>query len=207
MNSESLADLIDIGIAHRTLPGEQESGDAYVVSPFDRGILVAVIDGLGHGPEAAQAAQLARGALQAESAAGVVTLIQRCHTALRQTRGAVMTLVQIHLPGPTITWVGVGNVEGRLLREHSPHEHASHPSEAVMLMGGVVGYQLPALKSGTLALNPGDTLMLATDGLRPGALETLSEGSGGVQELADSLLAAHGRDTDDALVLVARYRN
>jgi hypothetical protein len=207
MNPQSLADLIDIGIAHRTLPGEQESGDAYVVAPFDGGTLVAVIDGLGHGPEAAQAAQLARVTLQAEPAANVVTLIQICHTALRHTRGAVMTLVQINLPGPAMTWVGVGNVEGRLLRERHPHERTSHPSEAVMLRGGVVGYQLPALKPATLALNSGDTLMLATDGLRPGALETLSEGSGGVQELADSLLSTHGRDTDDALVLVARYRN
>jgi hypothetical protein len=205
MNPKSLADLIDVGVAHRTLQGERESGDAWVLAPFDSGALLAVIDGLGHGPEAAHPAQLARRALQAEPHTDLVSLIGRCHTALRHTRGAVMTLVQIHLPRPTMTWVAVGNVEGRLVRGQRPHERASYPSEAVLLMGGVVGYQLPALKPATLALDPGDTVMLATDGLRADALETLSEHSAGAQQQADSLLATHGRDTDDALVLIARY--
>jgi negative regulator of sigma-B (phosphoserine phosphatase) len=73
-------------------------------------------------------------------------------------------------------------------------------------MGGVVGYRLPALKPATLALHPGDTLMLATDGLRADALEALCEHSAGAQEQADSLLASYARETDDALVLIARYR-
>jgi hypothetical protein len=201
MNPKSLGNLIDIGVAYRTLKGEQESGDAWVLAPFDGGVLFAVIDGLGHGPEAAHPAQLARRALQAEPHTDLVSLIGRCHIALRHTRGAVMTLVQIHLPDPSMTWVAVGNVEGRLMRGR-----ASHPSEAVLLMGGVVGYQLPALKPATLALHPGDTVMLATDGLRAAALETLSEHSASAQEQADSLLATHGRDTDDALVLIARYQ-
>ena len=166
MNPKSLGNLIDIGVAHRTLKGEQESGDAWVLARFDGGVLLAVIDGLGHGPEAAHPAQLARRALQAEPNRDLVNLIERCHIALRHTRGAVMTLVQIRLAGPSMTWVAVGNVEGRLVRGQRSHEGASHPSEAVLLMGGVVGYQLPALKPATLALHPGDTVMLATDGLR-----------------------------------------
>jgi phosphoserine phosphatase RsbX len=206
MNPNSLGNLIDLGVAHRTLKGEQESGDAWVLTRFDGGVLLAVIDGLGHGPEAAHPAQLARRALQAEPHTDLVSLIGRCHIALRHTRGAVMTLVQIHLSGPSMTWVAVGNVEGRLVRGQRPHERASHPSEAVLLMGGVVGYQLPALKPATLALHPGDTVMLATDGLRAAALETLSKHSASAQEQADSLLATHGRDTDDALVLIARYQ-
>jgi negative regulator of sigma-B (phosphoserine phosphatase) len=205
MSPESLADLIDIGIAHRALAGERESGDAYAVAPFDGGALVAVIDGLGHGHEAAEAAQLARAALQAEPDTDVVTLIGRCHAALRHTRGAVMTLVRIQIPGPTMTWVAVGNVEGRLVRGGSLDQRASLPDEAVLLMGGVVGYQLPTLKPATLTLHPGDTLMLATDGLRADALDPLSEQSTGAQEQADTLLVTHARDTDDALVLIARY--
>lgn len=205
-NPQPLADLLDVGVAQCTLEGERESGDAWVLAPFDGGALLAVIDGLGHGPEAAHPAQLARRALQAEPHTDLVSLIERCHTALRHTRGAVMTLVQIHLPGPSMTWVAVGNVEGRLVRGQRPDERASHPDEAVLLMGGVVGYRLPpALKPATLALDPGDTVMLATDGLRADALETLAEHSAGAQQQADALLATHGRDTDDALVLIARY--
>jgi negative regulator of sigma-B (phosphoserine phosphatase) len=207
MSPESLDDLIDVGVAHRVLAGERESGDAWVLAPYDGGMLIAVIDGLGHGPEAAHAAQLARGALHDEPRADVAALIHECHTALRHSRGAVMTLVQIDLPGPTMTWIGVGNVDGRLVRGHGSQERASRANEAVLLMGGVVGYQLPVLKPVTLALHPGDTLMLATDGLRPDALEALSRHTAGVQEQADTLLSTHGRDTDDALVLIACYQD
>lgn len=206
MKAKPLGNLIDVGVANRTLKGERESGDSWVLAPFDGGVLLAVIDGLGHGPEAAHPAQLARRALQAEPRTDLVSLIERCHIALRHTRGAVMTLVQIRLAGPSMTWVAVGNVEGRLVRGQRSQERASHSSEAVLLMGGVVGYQLPALKPATLALHPGDTVMLATDGLRAVALEALSQRSASAQEQADSLLATHGRDTDDALVLIARYQ-
>ncbi len=206
MSPDSLAELIDVGVADRVLPGEQESGDAHLMAVFDRGALIAVIDGLGHGPEAADAARLAREALRTAPSADLVTLIEHCHGALRRSRGVVMTLVRISLPGPAMTWLGVGNVEGRIVRGQTGRERSAQPRETVLLKGGVVGYQLPALRPSTLALHPGDTILLATDGLPAAALETLVEPSAGVQEQAEALLAAHARENDDALVLVARYR-
>ena len=204
LGAGSLADLLDIGVAHRMLAGERKSGDAWVSAPFDGGILIGVIDGLGHGEDAAHPAQLACATLRAEPGADVVTLIKSCHAALRNTRGAVMTLVQLHLPGPTMTWIAVGNVDARLIRGRL-RDDRSHPSEVVLLRGGVVGYRLPVLSPKTHAVEPGDILMLATDGLRPTALEVPFRRPLSAQAHADSLLAAHGLDTDDSLVLVARY--
>lgn len=187
------------------LAGERKSGDAWVSAPFDGGILIGVIDGLGHGEEAALPAQLACATLRAEPGADVVTLINSCHGALRHTRGAVMTVVQLHLPGPTMTWIAVGNVDGRLIRGRL-RDDGSHPSEAVLLRGGVVGYRLPVLSPKTHAVEPGDTLMLATDGLRLTALDEPLRRPLSAQAHADLLLAAYGLETDDSLVLVARYR-
>jgi phosphoserine phosphatase RsbX len=201
-----VADLLDIGVAQRTLPGERESGDACVVASFEAGMLVAVIDGLGHGPDAAHAAGLARLELEATPRADVVTLVERCHAALRHSRGAVMTLVQLRLPGPTMTWLAVGNVEGRLIRSLTRTEGERGANEAVLLMGGVVGYQLPRLKPATLPFRSGDALILATDGLHSGAFESMLDDSASAQDQAESLLTTHGRATDDALVVVVRYR-
>jgi hypothetical protein len=169
-------------------------------------MLLAVIDGLGHGPDAAHAAGLARITLEENPRADVVTLVEHCHDALRHSRGAVMTLVQLRLPGPTMTWLGVGNVEGRLIRGRRRLEGTRDPDEAVLLMAGVVGYRLPRLTPATLPLRAGDSVMLATDGLQGGALETMLEDSTSAQAQANSLLATHGRETDDALVVVLRYR-
>jgi len=55
-----------------------------------------------------------------------------------------------------------------------------------------------------LPVSPGDTLILATDGVRGGYLDLVAV-SDPPQQLADQLLAEYGRGTDDALVLVARY--
>ena len=47
---------VDSALEHSSLirpcPGERLSGDAVVVSPLEEGLLVAIVDVLGHGPEA-----------------------------------------------------------------------------------------------------------------------------------------------------------
>ena len=57
------AALIDWGVATLTLPGERESGDLHLVKPVRAGVLVSVVDGLGHGAAAAAAARAAVAAL------------------------------------------------------------------------------------------------------------------------------------------------
>src|SRR2546422_8836961 len=87
--------IIEWAAAGRALGGPSEaceSGDIHVAAPFPKGILVGVIDGLGHGPEAAQAARTAARVLTAHAGEPVQALIQRCHGSLRNTRGAVMSL-------------------------------------------------------------------------------------------------------------------
>src|SRR5205823_3248291 len=86
-----------------------------LVAPFAGGTLVAVIDGLGHGIEAAAATRVAIAALADAPGEPVTALLVRCHEEMRGTRGAVMTLVSFR-DDDTLTWVGVGNVEALLLR-------------------------------------------------------------------------------------------
>src|SRR5437870_835920 len=89
--------IIESAAAGRALGGpKNESGDIHVVSPFPEGVLVGVIDGLGHGAEAALAACAAADVLKACAGEPVKALIQRCHESLRQTRGAVMSLASFN---------------------------------------------------------------------------------------------------------------
>src|SRR5256885_6028210 len=84
--------LIEWGVASLALPGEAESGDRHLVKPVGTGVLVAVVDGLGHGAEAAAAAQAAVAALERHATESPVPLIERCHRALQGTRGVVMSV-------------------------------------------------------------------------------------------------------------------
>jgi negative regulator of sigma-B (phosphoserine phosphatase) len=194
--------VVDWAVATLALEGEDESGDLHVVSPFPGGALVAAIDGLGHGPDAAVAARRAADALERHSHEPVVALLERCHESLRGTRGAVITLASFRTHDGVMSWAGVGNIDATLLRAEPGEDR---PRESVMLVGGVPGHQLPSLRANELHVSPGDTLILATDGVRGGYLDLVAV-SDPPQRLADQLLAEYGKATDDALVLVARYK-
>jgi negative regulator of sigma-B (phosphoserine phosphatase) len=194
------ASLVEWAVAARALPGELESGDLHVIELFPDGVLVAVIDALGHGPEAASVARLAASTLHTHASSSVATIVQLCHQELRSTHGAVMSVVSLNAGDATISWLGVGNVDGYVIRA----DRTTRPRrEAIVPRGGVVGYQLPTLRPATIAVQPGDTLVLATDGIVSGFIEGTLLGS--PQQVADHILFRYGKTTDDALVLVARY--
>ena len=83
---------LDCGIAAQPLPGQNESGDKYVIIQSSAEALVAVIDGLGHGEDAASAARIAAEALQENAGLPVIPLLRICHQKLRDTRGVVMSI-------------------------------------------------------------------------------------------------------------------
>jgi negative regulator of sigma-B (phosphoserine phosphatase) len=194
--------LLDYATATLALPGQVESGDRHFVKLCPPEAVVAVVDGLGHGQGAAAAAKMAIDALTGFRGDSVITLLQHCHRMLRATRGVVMSIASFNASDHTMTWLGVGNVEGALLHRNP---HASPYQETLLLRGGVVGVQLPLLAASIVRVTEGDTLILATDGIRASFADRLNLNAS-PQEIADHILARYGRGNDDALVLVARYQ-
>lgn len=187
----------------RPFPGHDVSGDRAAVFPFPSGVLVAMIDGLGHGPEAATAAEAALTSLARHAPGPLPTLLGRCDDDLRRTRGAAVSLAWVDATG-RLDWLGVGNVEGVLVRANQDGD-ANPSRQALPLRPGVVGMphaRRPVLAS--CALAAGDVVVLATDGLRSGFAGDV-DASSPPARLADRLLSRYGRDTDDATVLVARF--
>ena len=192
--------LVEYGVAKSILPGQGESGDRHVVCCGGGGILIAAIDGIGHGGEAANAAEAAMAILKASPQEPVISLLERCHEGLRSTRGVVLSLASIDPKHGLMTWLGVGNVQGVLMRAGA---QKGSVGEVLLLRGGVVGSQLPALQAAVLPIRKGDTLVFVTDGIRGEFVEGLSALES-PQRAADKILKRHGRGDDDALVLVVR---
>lgn len=215
---------LEWGVAHVVLPGQKESGDYYLVKPHDQGILVAVVDGLGHGEEAAAASRKAVQVLDSYVQEPLIQLIRRCHSELQGTRGVVMSVVYIRAFDETMTWLAVGNVETVLFRSDF---RSSRQYERVIMRSGVVGHNLPPLIATILPLNQGDTIVFTTDGIKEGYVgeqissdsQLIGKGvwtaSGSVAEmvasqppqvLADRICSQYAKGNDDALVLVVRYK-
>jgi serine phosphatase RsbU (regulator of sigma subunit) len=192
--------LVEYGVAKSILPGQGESGDRHLVCCGGDGILIAAIDGIGHGEEAANAAEAAISILKASPDEPVISLLERCHEGLRSTRGVVLSLASIDPKHGMMTWIGVGNVQGVLMRAGAKKGRVE---EVLLLRGGVVGSQLPALQAAVLPIAKGDTLVFVTDGIRSEFVEGLSALES-PQRAADKILKQHSRGNDDALVLVVR---
>jgi negative regulator of sigma-B (phosphoserine phosphatase) len=191
--------LIDWSAAMRAFEGETISGDSYLIRPFPNGVLVAAVDGLGHGPDAAASAQVAVSVLEANADQPVVSLVRSCHQALRGMRGVVMSLATFNKTESTMTWLAVGNVEGRLL-----HANQGQPAESLLMRGGIVGNNLPPLLAITVPVSSGDILIFASDGIRNDFAENLNVNTP-PQQLASDILTRFNKSKDDSLVVVARY--
>lgn len=191
--------FVEWATATRRLPGESAIGDRAVVCEFQGGVILAAVDGIGHGTPAAAPAGIAIDLLRKHSEAPVEMLIQLCHEALRGTRGAAVSIGSVDARTDTLTWIAVGNVEAVTIpfARDAPQHH-------VISGAGIVGYRLPALVRSSIALHPGDLIVFATDGVSPQFADSLRP-VGSARRIAERILESYGKSTDDALVLVARY--
>lgn len=186
-----------------TLPkkGEEKCGDKFVIKEYRDKILVAAIDGLGHGDEAAKASQEAVNMLQSFTTESLITIVNRCHKELRDTRGVVMSLALFDIWDRTMSWISIGNVDGVFLRTQT-NEHRKNKD--LVLRGGVVGYKLPPLQAAIFEVSPGDMLIFTTDGVESDYIDRVNN-QNSPEEIVEYIASDYFKATDDALILVARY--
>jgi hypothetical protein len=194
---------IEFAAASRPFAGQTESGDLHVVEGYDAGVLLAVIDGLGHGSEAALAARSCAAALLAHAADPLTALVVRCHERLQTTRGAVLGAVKVERG--CLMWIGIGNVEAMVVR--SEPGILQPPRMHLRPQDGIVGHLMPKhLQVQSIPVECGDVLILTTDGIRPDFQLAPLPGDR-PREIANRILSWYGTGRDDALVLVARLTN
>jgi negative regulator of sigma-B (phosphoserine phosphatase) len=192
---------LERGVAGVAIEGEERSGDLAVFAGYAGGALVAVLDGLGHGDAAADASEIAARVIRRHRSDPAAELLQHCHKALHKTRGVVMTLAWFDLDRHELSWAGVGNVEARLVRGASVY---GDRHDSALVLGGVVGYNLPPVRPAVMTLEPGDAVAFATDGIEADYSNSLAPNVP-AQKLAERILERHHKGTDDALAVVVRY--
>jgi serine/threonine protein phosphatase PrpC len=185
------------GAVVRPKQGQTVSGDTYVVEEYEpRGLQVSVIDGLGGGVEAAKAAEGAAEIMRANPGGDPAMLVQRAHTAIHGTRGAVMAVMTFNLQLRSMSYIGVGNI--------GAHVYSSQPIKPIS-KNGIIGYRLPTLLKLAYSYNSGDTFVLYSDGVSSRfSLDSTIDPALAPQSLAEQILQQFGKDNDDATVVVVR---
>ncbi len=188
-----------IGALVVPMPGQESCGDAWSSHADAGGRTVLVVDGLGHGPEAATAAHAAVREFQRCRAEPPQAIVEALHQALRPTRGGAVAVARIDRASDTVSYAGVGNI-------------------AAALAGAGGGLRRLVSHNGTAGLNARRMQAFDYPGARNGLLVMHSDGISASWSLdrypglarAHPLLVAgvlyhhHARGRDDAAIVVAR---
>jgi len=192
------AGTLAIGGISVPVHGEEVCGDGWAVESHDGCATLLVVDGLGHGPLAHNAAKAAVRAFHDHPRASPEDLIAILHDALRSTRGAAATVMRIDPGREIVQACGVGNVEARITWAGGERRLVSQ--------FGTLGHDLARIRGFQYPFPPGATLIVHSDGLSrnwqledyPGLVERHPTLIAGV------LLRDHSRGRDDATAVVVR---
>jgi anti-sigma regulatory factor (Ser/Thr protein kinase) len=192
------ASALAVGAVCLPVQGEQVCGDAWAMKAVSGSTLFMLADGLGHGPDAAQAAELAVAIFHKHAPCSPAQLLELIHAGLRSTRGAVLALAELSLAQGVMRFAGVGNIAALILDGPNCRNMISY--------NGTAGVEVGKIREFSYPWPAGGTLVLHSDGL---ATHWNLEHYPGLARKHPALIAGvlfrdHHRARDDSTVLVAR---
>ena len=151
----------DVGLQFGTVsvpfPGEEVNGDGWIARKVGNCVIFMVVDGLGHGPLAAEAAREAESIASAIKEFTPTAILQDCHDTLKKTRGAAMSVAVVDLEKKLLHFAGIGNVAACIV---SPDT-----SRSMTPYNGTLGHQIHRIQEFSYPWNPDSILIMHSDGL------------------------------------------
>lgn len=186
----------EFSVVSVAMHGEALSGDSWRVS--DDGTTFLLIDGLGHGILAAEAARVGVELFQKHEKLPIDQILQHMHSGMRATRGAAAAIARVRNEANIIEFAGIGNIACMLMNPARTQSFVSH--------NGTLGHQVRRIQVFQYAYSARDLLLMQSDGIsvhsKKGIPASLLAQSPSV--IAPLIYSEQARDRDDATVLVNR---
>jgi anti-sigma regulatory factor (Ser/Thr protein kinase) len=197
-NKKSSAPPISLGVISLAMRGELVCGDGWGTRAQDGHSFFMLVDGLGHGTFAAEAAREAERVLADSHSTSAASILRDCHDALKKTRGAAAAIAEISHEKGILTYAGVGNISATVIDGHSRRGIANH--------NGTLGHQMHKLQEFTVPWNAESILIMHSDGL--GSKWDLNQYPGLASKhptlIAAMLYRDFLRERDDVTVMAAK---
>ena len=186
------------GLLEIPLTGEVACGDAICIRRHDAGWTILVADGLGHGPQAADASMEALRLFRRVEGRSPAEIIAHVHQGLRHTRGAAVAVARLDVAAGTLAFSGIGNIAGTIVTAKERHHLVS--------LSGTAGHNARKIATFDYALPAGSLLVMHSDGISGSWSLDTHPGLFAAHPLviAGVLFRDHARARDDASVIVAR---
>ena len=190
-----------IGVVTRSLADDPYCGDRCAWWEHAGNVYLFLADGLGHGQLAHEAATAALDSLRRQSPAELTTLLTQCDQDIRHTRGVALGVAMIDPGRQTLEFCGVGNIRALMVSQDQRQRHFTCGY-------GIVGAGFKNLRVETLPFAPGDTLIMASDGILDHfiAPDDPPDARWSAMQLSEQILERWAITTDDAAVLTCRAR-
>jgi len=188
-------DLMEFGGITVAIKGEKVSGDRWAVKKCDGKFIVLLVDGLGHGPKAAEAAEEAvRVFLSAENSIPS-DLLRIMHEALRHTQGAAAAVTLLDPRVNEAIYSGLGNISGRIVL-------ADVGRSCVSIPGGL-GFEMRKVHDFMYPWDKKSILLMHSDGIKS-SIDCTGFGGHHPTLMSAVLYRDYGRNTDDTSVVMGR---
>jgi len=148
------------GVINRPAPYEEVSGDTWRIAERSGVFSLIMIDGLGHGPEAAAAANTGADVFDEDPFATLTTTFDTVHRRMQGSRGGAVAALQIDAANQQMKFVGVGNIAGSI------RTSAEGSGRGLFSHNGIVGLQIHRAQEFTYAFPDDSLLILHSDGLQ-----------------------------------------
>jgi anti-sigma regulatory factor (Ser/Thr protein kinase) len=192
---------LDFGAESIPVSGEEVCGDSWAIEDVEGQAIVLVVDGLGHGPQAAEAAREAVRIFRATAPLGPVEVIRAAHASLKSTRGAALAVARLDHERGVVQFAGVGNVAGAIV---NPAEGTTRTS--MVSHNGTVGHTVRKVQEFIYPWAPDSLLVMHSDGVgthwQVGRYAGLGTSHPGL--VAGVLYRDFRRSHDDATIVVVR---
>ena len=191
-------ELLQSSSVNRPCLGEHLSGDTVVIESLEQGLFVAIVDVLGHGPDANALTHVIEAYLKRYCCRDITGVLARLHQHLQGTRGAAVGLCAIDTATGRLDYAGIGNTSMRIFGKTETR---------FVSQDGVLGQNMRTPRPQSAQLEPDDLIVLYTDGVSdrfttqqyPGVLLHAPE------VVAANIVKRFGKDHDDAACIAVRY--